>query len=535
MGLLDKIKLGIDTPRWQQMSPAPNIHAAGGSLCTDKRTDGYPMICQLASATVFNVYFGPQNGWVFVGTPGISAFGAGSACVFVPSMTYVGSIGVGSTTTSVVTTTVLASIPLNGFAVSETMGFKIRIIHNSAGGTGLVEERYIIGNTSGTTPTVYLNQALLSAPASGDTYEIIAGKVFFLGTTAGVTQFRYYMFGAGTFNSATQTALLIATESNMIALDEQYTPYDRISGEGFKVGVGTYDVGYITKYCLTATGIGAGSITGEAAAGDFDVLQNEYRNFQIRIVEDTGIPTAVGQRSIIASHTAGPSPVYTLGTNWATTPSANAKFVIELPNQVILFTVAAGTAVYTFNPTAYTINNGTNSILTNAWSTTYFGARGTVIAAGAFTFPSYGHEPTLNADGTRLSRHSYIYSFRGGTTALDLLDIAGGVTGAWTNAVPYVAEGTSFTTGSGGDYAPLDQKGDWGYYVIGATGVCGRFSVKWRALQGWTTLPAQSGTAAVGNRVVVLPYVNSTGADRMSLLYMQSHLLGVLYRSEIII
>ena len=537
MGILDKIKYGIDIPRWQMMSPI-GTHAAGGAICSDKRNDfsGFQALFQLVSATVFNIYFGPPNGYGFVISPGLSAFGAGSDAVFVPSLTYTGSIGAASSTTKIVTTTVIESIPLNGFTLTGTVGFKVRIIGNAAGSTGKIETRMITGNTSGTTPTLYLDSPLSFTPAVGDTYEISSGRVYMLGTTAGATQFRYYNIGGGTMNSAANTTLTIATDSSMIALDEQYVPYNRKPGEGFLVGTGTYDTSYITKYCLTATATAAGTITGQVSGGDAAVLQNEYRNFQIRIVEDTAIPTAVNQRRMIASHTAGTSPVYTLGTNWSVTPSATAKFVIENPNLILLFTVAASTSVYTYNYTPLTINNGTNSINTNTWSTAYFGARGTVVAAGCFTIPSWGHQPTTNADGTRLSRHSYIYSFRGNVTTLDMLDIAGGTAGTWTNGMPYTGQGTALTTGTGGDYAPCDQNGEWGYFVLGATGLVYRFNVKYQSVYPWAQLPGQAGTAAVGARLAVTHYqVPDTGDDKVSLVYALSHLSAVLYRSEVII
>lgn len=538
MAILDKIKYGIDLPIWRQCSPMI-AHAAGGSLCADKRNDlsAYNAIFHLASATALNVYYAPPNGYGFAVNPGISAHGAGSAAVFVPSLTYVGSIGAGCSTTKIVTTTNNGTWPLNGMVLGDGIGFRVRIIGSSAGGSGKVEERFVVANTSGTTPTMYLNEALSFTPASGDTYEIMAGRVFCLGTTAGATQFRHFRIGIQDMVSSANTALTIATESSMIALDEQYVPFDRKPGEGFIVGSGTYDIAGTgtTKNCLTATAIAASSITGQATLGDVGVLANEYRNFQIRIVEDTTVPTAVNQRRIIASHTAGASPVYTLGSAWSVNPSANAKYVIENPNLILLFTVAAGTATYTYNPTAYTINNGTNSILTNAWSSTYFGARSAAIAAGAFTAPSWGHQPTTQSDGTRLSRHSYIWSFRGNSTTLDLLDIAGGTTGAWTNGFVYNAQQTNFTTGTGADLAPIDQGGRWAYIVLGATNQMFRFDVKNISMYPWTALPAQAGTAAVGDRVAVTPYVSLTGADKVSTVFVQSHLSTAMFRCEVIV
>jgi len=538
MAILDKIKYGIDLPIWRQTSPMP-AHAAGVTLCTDKRNDvsAYNAIFQLQSASAMNVYYTAPNGYGVVVNPGLSAFGAGSDCVFVPSMSYVGSVSTGSSTTAITTSTNNGTWALHGMVLGEGFGFKIRIIGNSAGGSGKTEERYVIGNTSGSTPTIFLNEALSFTPASGDTYEIMAGRVYCLGTTAGATQFRYYRVGIGDMVSAANTTLTIATDSSMVALDEAYVPYTRKPGEGFVVGTGTYDASGTgtSKLCLTATSSASGTITGQSTLGDYAVKANEYRNFQIRIVEDTAIPTAVGQRRIIASHTAGASPVYTIGSNWTVTPSTTAKYVVELPNQILLFTVAAGTSTYTYNPTAYTINNASNSILTNAWSTAYFGARGTVVAAGCFAIPSWGHEPTTQTDGTRLTRHSYIYSFRGNSTTLDMFDIAGGTTGQWTNGLAYNAQITSFTTGSGADYAPIDQQGRWGYIVQGATNIMLRFDVKNLSLYPWTSLPAQGGTAAVGNRVAVTPYMTTTGTDKVSTVFVQSHTSTAMYRSEVII
>jgi hypothetical protein len=538
MAILDNIKRMIDIPRWQQMAPMA-AHVAGTSLCTDKRNDGsaFPIIYHLVSATVFNFYIGDNNGSpYFVVSPGLSGFGAGSATIFCPSMGPRGSIGAGCSNVKIVTTTAITSIPQNLWAINAQVGQRIRIIGLA---NGIIEERFVVSNTGGTTPTIYLNEALSFVPVVGDLYELLSGRIYMLGTTAGATQFRYYDMGTSSMVSAGNTALLIATDSSMQCLDEQYVPFDRKPGEGFLVGAGTYDTAGVatTKNCLIATATAAGTITGQAAAGDAGVIANEYRNFQIRIVEDTVAPTAIGQRRTIASHTGpGASPVYTLGSNWAVQPSANAKFVIENPNVILLFTVAAGTTTYTYNYTPATINNGTNTIASGAFSTTYFGARGTVVAAGTFSLPSWSHEPTTNLDGTRLTRHSYVYSFRGGVVTLDMLDIAGGVTGLWTNALPYQGIGTAFGTGSGGRIAPVDQGGEWGYIILNNTNQIFRFNIKYWTLNPWVALPAQAGTAAVGERIEILPYMKLPGCtDKLSLIYVQGHLATTLYRSEAIV
>lgn len=519
----------LDRMMWVQVAPAPNAHAAGGSMASDLRNDmsRNPFAFQLASAAILNRYNFATKGWQLAVNPGISAFAAGAGCVFAPSFSLVGAIGAGCTTTSVVTTTVITAVGVNMLANrggSGEYGYRIRIIGNSAGGSGKVEERWITGNTGGTTPTITLDSALSFTPANGDAYEILGGKVYCLGSGAlAATSWRSFEIATNTMASLTNTNLpaTVGTEFSAIALDEQYVPYDHDPGEGFVIdATATYDAGN-PKSCLTATATAAGTITGQAAGGDASVLLNEYRNFQIRIVEDTGTPQAVNQRRLIASHTAGASPVYTLGSNWTTTPSATAKYVIEYPNQILLWSTATA-VTYTYNYTNATQNNGTASINAGNWHVTYFGNRGGNMAAGCTSFASFGIEP----DTAKNSRHSFIFSFRGGGTTLDLLDIAGGAAGLWSSAIVYDGAAPSVTTGSCGKYAPCDNEGRFGYlnvYVASQINQLWRFDVKNRVLQAFTPTDwIQAGTAAVGDRLVTMCIID--GSDKYTCLLLLSHL-----------
>lgn len=524
--MANNFKKVIDRQMWVQVAPAPNAHAAGGSLCSDLRNDisRNPLVYQLASATVLNRFNIISKAWSFVASPAISAFGAGAGMVFAPSLALNGSIGAGCTTTSIVTTTVLTAVGVNMLANrggGGNHGFRIRIIGNSAGESGKVEERWIVGNTGGTTPTFLLDSPLTFTPATGNTYEILCGRVFMLG--AGVLaagSWRSFVVATNTFASLSNTNLpaTISTEFSAVALDEQYVPYDHKPGEGFVIGAGQYDG--ISKYCLIATASAAGTLTGQAVGGDAGVRANEYINFQIRIVEDTAIPTAVNQRRIIASHTAGASPVYTLGSAWTVTPSATAKFVIEYPNLILLWS-SATTSTYTYNYTPYTINNGTNSIVTNAWHATYFGVRGGVMAVGCTSFASFGIEP----DAAKNARHSFIFSFRGGAATLDMLDIAGAITGVWSNAIVYDGSIT-ITAGTCGKYAPFGNQGRMGYmniYTASAINQIFRFDVQNRVLQNVTPTDwIQAGTAVVGDRVAA--YAAIDGTDTYAVILLLAHL-----------
>lgn len=526
---MNNFKKAIDRQMWVQVTPAPNAHAVGGSLACDMRNDisRNPFIYQLASATVLNRFNGITKGWQFLGSPALGGtFGAGAGMVFAPSFSLVGAIAAGCTTTSVTTSTAITAVGVNMLANrggSGEYGFRVRITGNAAGSSGKTEERWIVGNTDGTTPTLTLDSALTFTPAVGDTYEILGGRLFMFSAGAlAATIFRSYEVATNTITSLTNTNLpaTIGTDFSGIALDEQYVPYDRKPGEGFIVGAGQYDG--ISKFCLTATATALGTITGQASEGDASVLQNEYRNFQIRIVEDTSIPTAVGQRRIIASHTGGASPVYTLGSNWTVTPSTTAKYVIEYPNQLLVWSSATA-VTYTYNYTNATLNNGTTSMNTGTWSATYFGNRGGNMGAGCTSFASFGIEP----DVAKNARHSYIYSFRGGNTrTLDLLNIAGGVNGAWSNDIVYDGKAINLTTGSCGKYAPVDNEGRFGYlniYTASATNQIYRFDVKNRVLQSFTPTDwIQAGTAAVGDRVAI--YCAIDGNDKYTLVFLLAHL-----------
>lgn len=534
--MANTFKKTIDRLLWAQVSPMPNAHAAAACVASDLRSDlsRNPFVYQLVSNAILNRFNIVSKGSAFTLNPALAGtFGAGAAMAFAPSFGLVGTVAAGATTTSVVLTTALpTAVGLNMLANrggSGEYGFKLRIIDNGAGGSGKTAERYIVGNTAGTTPTITVQSTFGFTPVSGSRYEIVAGRVMMLGAgTTAANIWRTFEVASNTLSTGLSTTGLpatIGTDSSLLVLDEQYTPYDSSPGDGMIKGAYNYDTGIVARYALTATATGASSLTGQATLGDAVVKVNEYRNFQIRIVEDTVNTTAVGQRRIIASHTAGASPVYTLGTAWAVTPSANAKFVIELPNLALLRS-SATTTVYTYNYTDATINNGTNSITTNSWSTTYFGAATVANAAGGMWAPSFGIQP----DPARNARQSFCYFFRGGGATLDVLDIAGGTTGAWTAAITYDGSpGAVPTTGSSGGYAPFDNEGRMFYmnfYVASAVNQIYRFDVQNRVLAPFTPTDfLQAGVAALGNRMCC--YVALDGTDTYDVVFLQSHLSSV--------
>ena len=530
--MANTFKKVIDRMEWVQVMPAPSVHSSGMSLCSDIRSDEsrHPFVYQLASATVLNRFNIVTKAWQPMPSPALAgSFGSGAAIAFAPSFSLVGTIAAGATTQKVTLSTALpTAVGVNMLANrggSGEYGFKIRIIDTVAGKT---EERFIIGNTAGTTPTIRVVSDFTFTPSAGARYEIVAGRVFMLSAgTMAANAWRSFEVASNTLSSGlsiTNLPATVSTDSSILVLDEQFTPYDCNPGDGMIKGAFNYDTGLVARYALAATAAGASTLTGQAALGDAVVQANEYRNFQIRIVQDLTNPTAVGQRRVIASHTAGPSAVYTLGTAWTVQPSANAKYVIELPNLMLLRS-SATTTVYTYNYTDATINNGTNSIAAGAWSTTYFAAAPAANASGGMWMPSFGIQP----DPDRNARQSFCYFFRGGATTLDVLDIAATATGTWTASITYDGQ-VSLTVGTCGCYSPFGNEGRMCYVNIFSSAQTSlnaaynqiyRFDVKNRELSPYVpTDYIQSGSAYPGNRMAA--YCAIDGTDLYDVVFLMA-------------
>ncbi len=179
------IKTKIDLPSWQVVSPingptgAVVPHTAGSSLSGDRRPSQFKNhnLWALSSNTGLLQYSTRTNGWLQLASPALAGtFGIGSCTVFAPSQGPRGTTAAGATTTTFALTTALpAAVGANSLA-----GQRIRIITNTTG-QGRTEERTIVANTSGTTPTITVDTALAAAPASGSTYEILSGRLFMLG------------------------------------------------------------------------------------------------------------------------------------------------------------------------------------------------------------------------------------------------------------------------------------------------------------------------------------------------------------------
>ncbi|MBN3951922.1 MAG: hypothetical protein HWQ38_37850 [Nostoc sp. NMS7] len=515
----------IDLPEWRPLAVAPNASSSGNPLICDLRNtkDRHPEIFQLISNTIFNSYQVENDGWSFVGSPGLTgAVGAGSAGIFVPSQGARGSIASGATTTKITpSSALLVTLGLNQLAArSDRRGYRIKIVDNGSGGTGKTEEKLIRANTSSSTPLITLDSALSFTPVAGSTFEILSGRAYCLGSSV-TPGFKYYDPALNLFSgslSVTNLPAAITIDSSLVALDELYVPYTNVPGEGFVVGTSTYNNGLYR--CLLATAISSTTITGQSASGDANVLANEYRNFQIRIVEDTVNIGSVGQRRRITSHTAGASAVYTIPT-WSVTPSANAKFVIESNNDILLWTSGNNS---TYSYTASSVSGGQTA---DSWSTATWANRPTAINTGCSSFQAFG----MLLDADKNLRYSQIYSFKGGNVlTLDILDIAGSATGSWSSSVPYSNSGITFGSGTCLVYDPvgiapatgdIDTRGCNAYINLNGTSNFYKFDAFTRSLIQYPQLRYTQGTPQAGQRMAMTTFIDNVDNTKVSLIITQ--------------
>lgn len=511
------LKGKLDTPVWEPLDfiytalNTPVNGGAGSSIASDIRASAYnhPKLWYLNSNTNFFQYNCKTNEHIQLASPALAGtFGAGAGCVFLPSQGPRGTIAGSATTTQVTLSTALpASVSAN-----QLVGRRLRIVDNAGGASGKTVERTIISNSSGTTPIITVDSAFGFTPTSGSAYEFLTGRVYLLSSGLLASgSFKYYDVATNSYSgnlSITNLPATLTTDSSFVTLDELHTP---ISGAN-AINIGGEVGGYFGT--ITATASSGTSITGSVATLDYNVLANEYRNFQIRIVEDATTPTAVGQRRRITSHTAGASPVYTVSA-WSVTPSSSAKFVIENNNDVLLWTTA-GTATYRYDPVG------------DSWDTTTYDARPSAMGEGCVSF----HPFSGVIDSDKNFRYSYIYSFRGGNTStLDGFDISGASTGVWFSNIPYDGKGLYLSGASSG----IAYDSAMNRAIISGTQLenvqCPMylFDPSKTSLIPYKRVPQIASTVVVGNRVGVNLYVD--GTDKKAFAYMIPSNIPYPYRS----
>lgn len=524
MPFTDSFKYGLDLPQWRPRAQLPNSYnTAGQTITNDLRSGLYrdPFVYFYRATNAIDKYNVVYDEWAALATLNQATLGvaAGAWAAFCPSGGLFGSVTGTPTVSSFGLGTLTNSNTLGQNSLADRgdgRGYVIRVVGRTSGKT---EERFIAGNTAGTAPTVVLSEPLSFIPnASTDQWELLSGALFLLGsgTTASNTWVKFDIAGERSVNLAnTNLAGTIGTTTDGVVLDEQYVPFNRKPGEGFLGDTATYDSGKFR--CLQATAAAAGTITGQLAGGDSTLGTNEYRNFQIRIVEDVSTPLANGQRRVITSHTAGASPVYTLSANWGTQPSANAKYVLENNNDVLIWTNAAAV---TYSYRGGFFPNAEWSVATLGGTAVRYANPANGTGVGAMAVQNFGISRDMyTAQGIASAGHSLIYRFRGNSTNLDVLDIAGSATGTWTAAARYQGIiSTSFATGTCGTIDNIALSGQYYYISVPAINRTYKFNLMNRTLTPWSKLPVDHSTNTEGKRMHTLTYYDPVTNDHVSMI-----------------
>lgn len=494
----------IDLPLWRPLGAPPASLTAGTSFCCDLRNneDRHPFIYLFHGSTSFSAYAVKNDEWITLSNPAMSGtFGNGAVATFAPAAGPSGTLVASSDGNSVTLSTALpnsATVGINQLANrgDGSKGFKIRIIGNASGSSGKTEERYIVANTAGATPQIWLDSPLSFTPKLGDGYEILSGRAFLLnGGTVASGIFKSYDVATNSFNSvALATSGLPATigsDTGKIVLDELYVPATANPGDGF--------YGQIT-----CSGSSSTTIVGKTSSGgDFGLATDEYKNFQIRIVEDTTNPQSVGQRrKITGQSVSGSVSTYTVSA-WTSTPTSGvAKFVIEYPNQILVWTQGQS-ATYTYDWRA------------NSWNTTWsFAARGGAAGNGVTAWSGHG----ITLDTAHNARHSFIYSTRGGgATTIDCLDIAANT---WSNGFTYgnLSSNVLWNTGSSSTYDPATNGGKYCYLVLNGGQRLYRFDVLTRVIEPWGGVKYSQSTAVTGEKMATTLFVD--GSTKLAFVVM---------------
>ena len=509
----------IDLPEWRPLASANVLPAAAtpSAVAWDLRNDitQDPYFYKLTAATTIEKYSTVSDEWSIPLTATLTAGGvaAGSGMIFVPSHGPAGLVGGTPTTTSFTLATLpnAASVGVNQLANrGDGVGYKIRIYANGTGNSGKCEEKTIVANTGGTTPVITLDSALSFLPTTTDHYEMLSGRIYILGSgTTAAGFFKAWDVATNSISgnlSVTNLSATIGVDFCAIAMDEMYVPYNQKPGDGLVVGGATYNA--TLNQAIQATAVAATTITGSGMPAG--LTANEYKNFQVRIVEDTVNPTAVGQRRKITSHTSGATGVFTVPT-WTVNPSTSAKFVIELNNDLMLWTNSA-VVTYSYAAGGFAADANWSTAAISGGGVQYANP-GTAMGAGCVAAMSF----SIVVDVARNARHSFIYRFRGAASVtLEVFDIAANT---WATIASYGGiTNTTLTTGTSMAHDPATNKGMYFYLNENGTQRNKRFDMLNRNLEPWCYFRGTQGAAITGQRLMTSTFID--GATKVAQAYM---------------
>lgn len=443
----------LDLKRPEQIAPCPSAGGAGVTIAPVRHVRH--MALQFVSASLAHLYHADEDGWIIAPAPGTTAAGAGAAAVGHAWSTG-STVGAASLTATAGTT---STITTNQTLQRDLRGYSVHILAGPNAGSTLT----ISSNTTGANSVITVPTQGVAFSAS-TVYRLLTPRWYlFAGGTLGATSFRVFDWATNSVTSLSITGLpaTFGTDARLVA-----TP-------------SWIDTGYRQFATGTATAGGASTIDRSTA----NWAANQWTNFQIRLTGGTG----AGQIRTVASNTA---TQITVSSAWTTQPDATTTFSVEGNDDFLYLLGNNAVAMYRY------------SISGNTWTTlsptaARAGAPGAALSAEwveGVTASDWTAENSI-INGRR------IYSFRGGAGAvLDYYDIA---SNTWVSGVAYSPAVETFTTGS--SYAYF---GDRCYIAKDATNRWFAYDYARNEMVPWGTWLYPQGTAVVGNKAWVVPYVD---------------------------
>ena len=460
----------------EMLAPLPAGNTiAGGFILSDKSevVPGKEQTFYIGGVSAIWRYSADEDAWQQLPNSGIAGtFGAG-ACGDFRGMSAPGGVQLLTALAGGTTTVLPTSLTL----VRSLKGRRVRIVN----GPGAGFEAVIAHNTLGVNSIITLETAAGAAFTVATQFQLSAGSLWFFNSGAGAVGFAVYDMATNTW---TQRGVVNIPTS--WGNDAQLVSTGSLSSNG--------GLGFVNGTTASAT-------TTTLTDGIKAWPVNGWANAQVRIKAGTG----AGQVRSIASNTA---TVLTIGTTWTVTPDATSIYVIEANDDFMYLGGNNAVTLYRY------------SISANAWTvlapttarTSVYAAGGTMDYIDATPDWQEGSAGLYGPHAVGMIRQNgrYIYSFRGGgSSLLDIYDIAANtwITGA--SGVLYGEQGETFNAGS----CSVDVAGQ----IIlqkEATGRFFRFDVANHVLLPFFVSPMPQGGAVAGDKMIVQTYKDGTSVGR---------------------
>jgi hypothetical protein len=471
MAITNNLKKLIHRKSPEYLAPLALNTAAGTTLVGDKRNlNPNSVIYAIINSTSVHRYDGDEDSWLQLPVTGAAGAGGAGSCA-----DYRGLSAMGGIFTQQATAGGVATITTNRTIVRNLSGRRIRVI----GGLGLGFDGTIFSNTIGANSVI---------TTSGST------------TFDNTTQYQIFAGSLWYQNAGTAGGFVVYDAATNVWTSRAVTGAASWGTDGYLVATPGGAEIFLTS---TVTSAASTTLTDTTKAW----LTNQWANHQVRISAGTG----VGQIRTISSNT---GTVLTVSSAWTVNPDATSTYIIEGNDDYFYLLGNNAVTLYRY------------SVSANTWTTlTPTAARAGASGAGmsgswvssvpTWALNSNGSPNALTVGSTVYKQNGrYILSFRGNATnTLDLYDISANT---WISGVDYGNRNETFTLGTNS----VDYKGDI-FIMKEATQRVLKFSIDDWAMKSFTYNPIPQGTAVVGQKLAILPYVD--GADELVFLYGASH------------